>query len=188
MCFQCNEEIGIRIGWYEIPPNVRARIFQEHPGRHPIPYVKLSPGGNRNSLGFFEEEELADIKLEFGWYSDCSRVVSRHSPRPMANYVTIIGNAHWIMRPYIREYMGFVDKVRWYQESIREGTPLQQSYCKVEFATNSWEYGTVTARLNPSGAPDIQVDFRNRKELFNILQSTLDKAVSMKDGEAYTGR
>lgn len=178
MCFQCFDEIGVRIGWYEIPPDFRTVITTTYPNFKPIPYVKVSSGVAQGSLGYPYEEVVRVPTLEHGWYKDCSAAVRRCSPLPQGNYVTIIGNTHWIMRPWLRMY-SFVNKIRRFQDEIRELSSIEQGYCFVSFKTSNWEYGEITIRHHASGGPDWVYEFRSRKDLLATLEHYRDEVKAM---------
>lgn len=182
MCFDCDKEIGVPVGWYEVPPNIIRQITEAHPGRHPLTYVKATHGFGPDSLGFTREEPLNEgVILEFGWYDDCSECVRRHSPAPRGNYVTIIGNQHWILRAYYRRYYAnFINKIRRYQKEIRRYSEVRQGYCSVEFPYENWEYSIVTIRHRMSGGPDWKVELRSRKQLFDYLEESLRKIKAKK--------
>lgn len=179
MCYECANEIGIKIGWYEVPEHVRNEIIALEPNLRPLTYVLLIPGMKPDDLGFRREEKLRDFyAYEFGWFNTRSHAVQRCAGTGIGNYVVISGNAHWIMRPYVRLYRNFVEAVRKYQAAIRENSEVGQGYCYITFMGSNWEWGEVTIRLEMSGAPEFNFMFHSRTELLESLEHMLEIAKS----------
>lgn len=178
MCFQCEDYLGYKCGYYEVPEEIRERILKEKPGLRPYLYVKLTPPPGPDKLGFYRYREPLDfVRITYGWYSDLPALVRHHSPTAIGNYAVIHGEQQWMLNVYLRNTYWRNRVIANLQREIRKHSEAQQGYAHVTFAGGHWNWGYVEARLTMSGASEWKdVLWRNHEELVKFLKNVLKEA------------